>query len=171
MKYKLIISDIDGVWTDGSFYYSEEGDVIRKFSTKDSYGVSLCQIADVPLMIISTEENKMVQRRMQKLQVDHVNLGVRNKLEVITAYCEKKNIKLSEVAYLGDDMNDYHLLDNIGLFACPADAYKLLKEKANLILKTEGGKGVFREFVETLLEQAGLLQDAYHQYTKQCLEK
>lgn len=171
MKYKLIVSDIDGVWTDGSFYYSAEGDVMRKFTTKDSYGVSLCRLAEIPLMILSSEDNEMVRKRLQKLGVEHVKLGVRNKLEAILSLCKEFNISFSEVAFLGDDMNDFHLMEKVGLFACPADAYKLVKEKADVVLQTEGGKGAFREFVEMLLHQEDLLQETYHKYVAQCLEK
>lgn len=171
MQYKLIVSDIDGVWTNGSFYYTKEGDSLRKFTTRDSYGVSLCRLAGLPLLIISTESNDMVRERMNKLGIDQVELGVRNKLKVIRSYCEKLQLKLSEVAYLGDDMNDYHLLGEVGLFACPQDAYHVIKEKAGLVLRSAGGEGAFREFVETLLEREGKLQETYEKYIKACLEK
>lgn len=171
MKYKLIVSDIDGVWTDGSFYYSKEGDSLRKFTTKDSYGVRLCQLLELPVLILSTEENPMVQERMYKLNIKHVKLGIRNKLNSLSRFCEQKGIKLSEVAFIGDDMNDYHLIDKIGFFGCPADAYRKVKDKADLILKTNGGAGAFREFVETLLEREGKLEEAYKKYVDKCLEK
>lgn len=171
MKYKLLISDIDGVWTDGSFYYTAEGDSLRRFTTKDSYGVKLCQLMEVPILIVSTEDNPMVERRMEKLNVKHVKLGIRNKLKSITRFCEQREISLSEVAYLGDDMNDYHLLGKLGFFACPADAYPKIRKKADLVLETKGGEGVFREFVEKLLEQEGKLPEAYDKYVNECLEK
>ena len=171
MKYKLLISDIDGVWTNGSFYYTFEGDSIRKFTTKDSYGVRLCQLMEIPILVISTEENLMVEQRMKKLNVKHVKFGIRNKLKSIARYCEQKNINLSEVAYLGDDMNDYHLLGKLGLFACPADAYPKIRENADIVLDTKGGEGAFREFVESILEQEGKLAEAYDKYVNECLEK
>lgn len=171
MKYKLIVSDIDGVWTDGSFYYSSEGDVMRKFTTKDSYGVSLCRLAGIPLMILSSEENEMVRKRLQKLKVEYVKLGVRNKIEAILSRCEELKITLSEVAFLGDDMNDHHLLEEVGLFGCPADAYPKIKANAGLVLKNKGGEGAFREFVESLLDQEGKLQKTYDAYIKECLGK
>lgn len=171
MKYKLIVSDIDGVWTDGSFYYSTEGDVLRKFSTRDSYGVSLCQIMDLPILILSTESNNMVLKRMKKLKLDHVELGVRNKLQLINKYCEKFEIGLREVAYIGDDMNDFHLLGKVGLFACPADAYLGIRKKADMTLQKSGGEGVFREFVEYLLKEEGYLEQAYEQYNEKFWKK
>src|SRR5690606_814111 len=98
---KLIVSDIDGVWTDGSFYYSADGDIIRKFTTKDSYGVSLCRLANIPVLIVSSEKNKMVEKRLEKLGIAHVELGISNKLKAISSYCERNKISLSEVAYIG----------------------------------------------------------------------
>lgn len=171
MKYKLIVSDIDGVWTDGSFYYSKEGDSLRRFTTKDSYGVRLCQLMQLPIAIFSTEENPMVEKRMEKLHIKHVKLGVRNKLKSLTRFCEQRNLSLSEVAFVGDDMNDFHLLGNVGLFACPADANTRIRNEADVILTVKGGEGAFREFVEYLLEKEGLLKQAYEKYTAACLEK
>lgn len=171
MKYKLIVSDIDGVWTDGSFYYSADGDVIRKFSTQDSYGVKLCQLVNLPIMVISTEENAMVEKRMEKLQVKFVKLGIRNKLRSLTRFCDSHNINLKDVAFLGDDMNDYHLMGEVGFFGCPCDAYPKIRDKADLVLKKAGGQGAFREFVEHLLNQENLLDSAYEKYIAECLEK
>lgn len=169
MKYKLLVSDIDGVWTNGSFYYTTEGDSIRKFTTRDSYGVRLCQLMEIPVLIISTEDNSMVEKRMEKLNIKYVKLGVRNKLRSIMKFCEQKQIDLSEVAYLGDDMNDFHLIGKLGFFACPFDAYPLIQKGANHILEAKGGEGAFREFVEHILSSAGQLEEAYHKYTLSCL--
>ena len=167
---KLIVSDIDGVWTNSNFYYSKDGDVMRKFTTRDSYGVSLCRLANLPILIVSSEKNKMVEKRMKKLNVNLVELGISNKLKVITTYCNNMNIDISDVAYIGDDMNDYHLLKKVGLFACPGDAYYKIREAANLVLRTSGGDGAFREFVEEILEKKGILQQIYEKYINECLQ-
>lgn len=171
MRFKLIVSDIDGVWTNGSFYYSQEGDVLREFNTKDSYGIKLCQLLDLPILILSTEDNPMVERRMTKLQVENVKLGIKNKFIALSNFCETHGIAFSEVAYIGDDMNDFHLLGKVGLFACPADAYSRIKKEADLVLVTKGGKGAFREFVETILKMEGKLETAYSKYLNECLTK
>ncbi|PRX43485.1 KdsC family phosphatase [Salegentibacter salegens] len=170
MKYKLVVSDVDGVWTDGSFYYSSEGDVIRKFSTKDSYGISLCRLANIPVLILSSEKNMMVEKRMKKLKLRYVELGRKNKLKVISSYCNKMNIELSEVAYIGDDMNDFPLIGKVGFFACPEDAYYGIRKAANSVLKKKGGNGAFREFVEVILEKSGDLEETYAKYINECLQ-
>ena len=168
---KLIVSDIDGVWTNSNFYYSKDGDVMRKFTTRDSYGVSLCRLANIPILIVSSEKNIIVEKRMKKLNVNLVELGISNKLKVITSYCNNMNIDISDVAYIGDDMNDYHLLKKVGFFACPGDSYYKIREAANLVLRTSGGDGAFREFVEEILEKKGILQQTYEKYINECLQK
>lgn len=161
---KLLVSDIDGVWTDGSFYYTEEGDSLRKFNTKDSFGVALARFSDLPILILSGEENAMVRKRMEKLGVDTVELGVKNKLDFLKDHCLKQNISLTEVAFVGDDMNDFKLLGQVGFFACPVNSYPRIKSEADMVLKTEGGKGAFREFVEFILNEKGLLDASYEKY-------
>ncbi len=171
MKYKLIVSDIDGVWTDGGFFYSSDGDVLRKFSTRDSYGVKLCQLMEIPVLVISTEENQMVEKRMEKLHVRFVKLGIRNKFRTLSRFCQSHNINLDEVAFIGDDMNDFHLIGKVGFFACPKDAYPKIREKADLVLRANGGEGAFREFVERLFTGADILEKAYQKYIEEALEK
>lgn len=161
---KLLVSDIDGVWTDGSYYYNINGDSFRKFNTKDSFGVALAQLVNLPILILSGEDNEMVRSRMTKLKIEHYKLGVTNKLKVLIDHCAKLKIDLSEVAYLGDDMNDYNMLNKVGFFACPSDAYIRVKNKADIILETPGGQGAFREFVENILNSKGLLDQAYELY-------
>ena len=167
---KLIVSDIDGIWTDGSFYYTKEGDSLRKFTTKDSYGVALAKISKIPILILSGEENPMVKKRMKKLGLRHVKLGVKNKIGTLTDFCANQNIKLTEVAFLGDDMNDFNLIGKVAFFACPSDAYSLIREKADKILSTAGGQGSFREFVEFILQKQGILESAYKTYLSQHAE-
>lgn len=164
---KLIVSDIDGVWTDGSFYYTNDGDSLRKFTTKDSYGVALARISKIPVLILSGEENLMVKKRMKKLGLKDIRLGVKNKLATLADFCANQNIKLTEVAFLGDDMNDAALLGKVGFFACPSDAYPRIKENANKVLSAEGGQGSFREFVEFILQRQGILESAYKTYLSQ----
>lgn len=164
---KLIVSDIDGVWTDGSFYYTNEGDSLRKFTTRDSYGVALAKILKIPVLILSGEENPMVKKRMKKLGLKHVKLGVKNKLGTLIDFCTNQNLKLTEVAFLGDDMNDFYLIGKVGFFACPSDAYPLIRENADKVLSIAGGQGSFREFVEFILQQQGTLESAYKIYLSQ----
>lgn len=151
MLPKLILTDIDGVWTDGGMYYDELGNEFKKFHTYDSAGVLFCKILKIPTGIITGENVKSVKRRAEKLKVEHLFLGVKEKVKIIENLINELNIQWSEVAYLGDDINDYTLLKKVGLSACPSSAPIYMKEIVDWQLEKKGGEGVFREFVEKIL--------------------
>ena len=140
---------------------------MRKFNTRDSYGIVLAELAEIPIIVISSEESEMVRSRLQKLGVKNFNLGVKDKLSWLENFCRKKGISLSEVAFVGDDMNDFQLLNEVGFFACPADGYHLIREKSDWVLENRGGNGAFREFVEHLFREEGILERLYSKYLKQ----
>lgn len=159
MNFKLIASDIDGVWTDGGMYYDKEGNELKKFHTYDSAGILFCKINQIKTAILTGEETTMVERRATKLNVDFLFQGVRDKLKIMQDLCKSLNISLSEVAYIGDDINDLLLMQEVGLSACPNSAPDYIKQKANLVLSKNGGEGAFREFVEKILADNGLLEE------------
>jgi 3-deoxy-D-glycero-D-galacto-nononate 9-phosphatase len=156
---KIFFTDIDGVWTDGSMYYHENGNESKRFNTYDSAGVLLLSILNIPLVIISSEQSKIVENRAKKLGIENVFLGVRNKLELANRIVENFNFKLSESAYIGDDLNDLSLLKSVGLSACPKNSIDLVKDNVNWILSKSGGEGVFREFVEKYLKKINILEE------------
>jgi len=168
---KLVLTDIDGVWTDGGMYYDETGNELKKFNTSDSAGVVFLRLLDVPVGIITGENTRIVQRRADKLKIKHLFLGVKNKLQVAESLCQELNISLSEVAYIGDDLNDAMLLQAVGFSAIPANAPNYMEKFAQMRLKRKGGDGAFREFVETLLEKENLLDLAIEKYLKTTLQK
>lgn len=148
MDIKLVLTDIDGVWTDGSMYYDQTGNELKKFHTYDSAGVLWCKRAGIKVGIITGEETEIVKRRAEKLNVDYLFQGAKNKLKIVTELCAELGITLEEVAYLGDDLNDVHLLKAVGLSACPESAPDYIGGIADYIIPIKGGEGVFREFVE-----------------------
>ena len=148
---KLVITDIDGVWTDGGMYYDQTGNEWKKFNTSDSAGVLFLRLLDIPFAIITGEDTMIVQRRAEKLKVEHLFMGITNKVKVASDLCDKLNITLKDVAYIGDDLNDIHLLDNVGFSATPSDAPSYIKDRVSVVLSKKGGEGVFREFVERIL--------------------
>lgn len=153
---KLVITDIDGVWTDGGMYYDDKGGEWKKFNTSDSAGVIFLRQLGIPLAIMTGENTSIVERRAAKLKVDHLFQGVKDKLRTAKELCEKLDITLEDVAFIGDDLNDVELLSKVGFSACPANAKGYIQEIAHHVTETKGGLGAFREFVETLLEQNGL---------------
>jgi YrbI family 3-deoxy-D-manno-octulosonate 8-phosphate phosphatase len=152
MLPKLILTDIDGVWTDGGMYYdNDDGLESKKFNTRDSAGVIFCHAMGIPVGIITGENTLIVEKRARKLKVDFVFQGINNKLETAKEVCQKLGIQLTEVAYIGDDIGDIELLRNVGFSACPSDAPEYIKEICDKVMTLKGGEGVFREFVEFTL--------------------
>lgn len=151
-EIKLILTDIDGVWTDGGMYYDQTGNEWKKFHTYDSAGVLWAHQKGIPVGIVTGEETEIVRRRAEKLHIDHLMMGVKNKLQVVQQLCEQLGITIREVAYIGDDLNDVELLEAVGFSATPSSAPIYVQKKANCIMNKKGGEGVFREFVEYVLD-------------------
>jgi len=163
MLPKLVLTDIDGVWTDGGMYYDQTGNEWKKFNTSDSAGVIFCHQRNIPVGIITGEDTQIVKRRSEKLKIDYLYQGVSNKLEIASALCEKLNISFAEVAYIGDDIVDVELLKAVGFSGAPANAPHYIKDLVNFITTKKGGEGAFREFVEQIL----LINDKNIQFVPQ----
>ena len=153
---KLILTDIDGVWTDGGMYYDQTGNEWKKFNTSDSAGVLFAHRLNIPVGIITGENTEIVSRRAQKLNVDHLMQGVKDKLAVVLQLCQDLGIDIKDVAYIGDDIGDIALLRAVGIAGVPASAPDYIKELSHFLLSKKGGEGVFREFVEKIILQSGL---------------
>lgn len=155
-KIKLFLSDVDGTLTDGGMYYSATGDELKKFNTRDGMGFQLLREAGIKTGIITSEKTKIVENRVNKLGIDYLYQGKRErgKLEVAKEICIEMNISLSEVAYIGDDVNCSELLSAVGYKACPADACDEIKDIVGIkIMKAKGGKGCVREFISEILSE------------------
>ena len=151
---KIVLSDVDGVLTDGGMYYSENGDEMKKFSVYDGMAFRLLQEKGLKVGMITTEDRDLNRRRAKKLNLDYDYHGAQDKLKIINDLCTKDNIKFSEIAYIGDDINCFQLLSNVGIAACPVNAVEKIKRIPNIIhLSKRGGAGVFREFAELIIER------------------
>lgn len=147
---KLILTDIDGVWTDGGMYYDGTNLELKKFHTYDSAGVLFAHHMGIPVGILTGENTEIVRRRAEKLKVDYLYLGVKNKLAIAQELCKELQIELRDVAYIGDDLNDMALLKQVGWAGVPISAPEYVRSLASVQLEKSGGDGVFREFVETI---------------------
>lgn len=147
---KLILTDIDGVWTDGGMYYDQEGMELKKFHTYDSAGVLFAHHLGIPVGILTGENTNIVKRRAEKLKVDYLYLGCKDKVSIAQDLCNQLEISFSDVAYIGDDLNDVKLLELVGWAGVPFSAPEYIKQLATIKLYKKGGEGVFREFVETI---------------------
>lgn len=161
---KLVLTDIDGVWTDTGMYYDQTGNELKKFSTSDSAGVLICKLLLIPVGIITGENTAIVERRAEKLKIDHLFQGVDNKLSVAKGLCEQMGISLSEVAYIGDDLGDIQLLKSVGFSATPANAPDYIKSIVSYVTPISGGQGAFRVFVEEICRRAGVFTEVLCHY-------
>ncbi|MFM1893985.1 MAG: hypothetical protein RIQ90_1151 [Bacteroidota bacterium] len=153
-KIECLIVDVDGVMTDGGMYWSEQGDQIKKFNTKDGLGLlELTKKAFKVGIISSGFTQVMVQKRAELLGITHCYVGQQPKLEVLVTWCKEWGISLENVAVIGDDKNDLALMKAVGFAACPADAVNEIKSICNLILERKGGEGCVREFIDAYLNQ------------------
>lgn len=152
-KIKILLTDVDGVLTDTGVYYSAEGELMKRFSIRDGMGVErLRKVADVETGIVTREISDIVKRRAEKLKIEELHLGVYDKSETLREIAQRKNIKISEIAFIGDDCNDIEIMEQAGLTACPADATKFARNLADVVVKSKGGFGAFRDFAELIIE-------------------
>ena len=154
MSIKIFLSDVDGVLTDGGMYYTESGDEFKKFNCYDGMGMKLLQEKGYKVGIITSEDKQINRNRARKLKLDFDFHGVKDKLKFMQEFCINENFKLSEIAYIGDDINCFDLLSNVGVCACPKNAVSKIKNIPNIkLLNSSGGNGAFREFAEIYLKK------------------
>jgi 3-deoxy-D-manno-octulosonate 8-phosphate phosphatase, YrbI family len=155
-RIKMLLTDCDGVLTDGGMYYSENGDEMKKFSTKDGMAFEILKSRDIITGIITGETRTLIKNRAAKLEVDELYMGVKEKLSIVKKLSEKYGISLCEIAYIGDDINDIKCIEKCGYTACPADAADEIKERTDYICKACGGEGVLREYVNYLINNGNV---------------
>lgn len=158
MLPKLILTDIDGVWTDGGMYYDQTGNEWKKFNTSDSAGVLFAHRLNIPVGIITGEETQIVARRSDKLHIDYLFQNSKDKLAITQTLCEELHITLKDVAYIGDDIGDMSLLKQVGYAGVPASAPDYVRALGNVPLTKKGGEGVFREFVEKIIGKEKIME-------------
>lgn len=150
-KIKILLTDCDGVLTDGGMYYSETGEELKKFNTRDGMGVRLLHEARLKFGIITGENSQAAKRRADKLQAEECYIGITNKVEILNKICEKYQLTYDEVAYIGDDCNDTEVLSLVGLPCSVADGMDKAVCQAVFVTENKGGQGALREVIELLL--------------------
>jgi YrbI family 3-deoxy-D-manno-octulosonate 8-phosphate phosphatase len=150
-RIRVFATDVDGVLTDAGMYYSESGDEWKKFNTRDGMGIKLLQQAGLLTAFITMEDTKLVTRRAAKLGVPEVHQGVRDKLALLEEMAARHGLSLSEIAYMGDDVNDLQALRAVGFSAAPADAVPAVREAVTYVCRTRGGAGAVREAADLIL--------------------
>jgi YrbI family 3-deoxy-D-manno-octulosonate 8-phosphate phosphatase len=151
----LFATDVDGVLTDGGMYYAESGDEWKKFNTRDGMGIKLLQRAGIITAIVTQERTKLVARRAEKLAIPELHQGVMDKLSCLREMAARHGLTLSQVGYIGDDINDLEALKAVGFSASPADGLPRVAAVVDYVCQKKGGEGAVREIVEMILEAQG----------------
>ena len=151
-RVKLLALDVDGVLTDGSLYYTERGEEIKKFHVRDGQGIKLVQQAGIEVALMSGNASAAVQQRARVLGITYVFLGIDDKLATLTAFCTRLGLSLAQVAYVGDDVNDLPTLHAVGCPCTVADAMSANRACAFYITSLPGGHGAVREICDLLVQ-------------------
>jgi len=149
---RFLVLDVDGTLTDGGMYISENGDEFKRFNTKDGMAIKRMTRAGFPVAFLSSGLGKvMVQRRADMLGVTRCFVGEGRKLPVLDRWRQEIGLEWSEIAYIGDDVNDEECLRQVGLSACPADAHPRIRAMVQVVLAQAGGEACVREFIDRFL--------------------
>ncbi|MFA6980812.1 MAG: HAD-IIIA family hydrolase [Ignavibacteriaceae bacterium] len=151
-KIKIVLSDIDGVLTDGGMYYTEDGMVMKKFFVKDGMGTTLLKKAGLLTGVISTDVSLINKTRAERLKMDFIFLGVWEKEKTLDEICEQTKLSPQNIAFIGDDVNDLLILQKVGFAACPVDAVDEVKKFVHYKCKNKGGKGAYREVADLIIK-------------------
>jgi YrbI family 3-deoxy-D-manno-octulosonate 8-phosphate phosphatase len=150
-RIKWLFTDVDGTLTDGTVYFSAEGEALKSFSLRDGTGFFLLRAIGVKVGIITGEDSPIVRKRAEKLNADALLMNAVPKVETLSQFINSQNISFDEVAYIGDDLNDIKLMQMCGLTFAVNDASPYVKSIVDIVCDNNGGDGAFREAVEKLL--------------------
>lgn len=154
-QIKVLAMDVDGVLTDAGMYYSEAGDELKKFNTRDGMGIRLVREAGIIPVIITGERTEIVRRRAAKLGIEYVYQGVDDKLAVAKNLITELGIEWEQLAYIGDDVNDLGVLQRAGFSAAPANADEEIQRTVDYVCRAKGGHGCVRELCDLILGRTG----------------
>jgi 3-deoxy-D-manno-octulosonate 8-phosphate phosphatase (KDO 8-P phosphatase) len=154
-RLKLVLSDVDGVMTDGTVLFLPGGGEARSFHVRDGMGVVLAQLAGLRVGIVSGRAAPDVEQRARELGITLVRQGVRDKAGAFREILAAEGLAAHEVAYIGDDVNDLSVMRAVGISAAPADAPFEVRAQAEMVMQAGGGRGCLREFLEAILRARG----------------
>ncbi len=161
-QIKLVIFDVDGVLTDGMLNYGAEGELFKQFNVKDGVGIKLLQQCAIDVAVITAKDSKPLQQRMNDLSVRYFYPGCNNKNKAFTELLTMLSLNAEQVAYVGDDVIDLPVMDQVGLAIAVQDAHSFVKKKADYITLAPGGQGVAREVADLILDAQFDLEKLYN---------
>jgi 3-deoxy-D-manno-octulosonate 8-phosphate phosphatase (KDO 8-P phosphatase) len=163
-EIKLVIFDVDGVLTDGSLYFGDDGQEYKSFNSRDGHGMKMLQFSGIEIGIITGRTSDVVRHRMQNLGVEHVYQGKQEKLPAFEELKAKLGLQENQIAYVGDDVVDLPIMRRVGLAIAVNDAHALVKQHAHWLTPSPGGRGAAREVCEMIMEAQGTLKPALDYY-------
>ena len=152
---KLLVLDVDGCLSDGKLIYSTDGVESKNFNVKDGLGISTWVKIGNQVAIITGRNSTIVEKRAKELGVQHLHQGIKDKDRVLKEIVNSLGITLDEVAAIGDDLNDYHMLSLVGKSFTPKNGVKEIKDLVQNVLSFDGGDGAVREMIDTLVDENG----------------
>ena len=150
-KITHLVLDVDGVFTDGCITYTKDGEHTKSFDMRDGMGLEILRQFNVEVMIMTSEQSELVAKRMRKLKIDHVYLGVKDKYSLLQHIILEQNISINNVAYIGDDVNDLANICSVGWSLTPNNATDVVKQHADNTLSKNSGAGAIREACQFIL--------------------
>jgi 3-deoxy-D-manno-octulosonate 8-phosphate phosphatase (KDO 8-P phosphatase) len=151
-KIELVLTDVDGVLTDGGRYYSKDGEVLKKFHVRDGMGINILLRNQIKTAIVTKEKSMIVKKWSKDMNVSKNYFGIFKKELELEKICKYFSLNPDQIAFIGDDVNDLKLLKLVGLSATPNDGNALIKEKVDYICNCDGGHGAFRELSDIILK-------------------
>lgn len=161
---KLVIFDVDGVLTDGSLYFGDDGQEYKAFNSRDGHGIKMLMKYGVEIAIITGRTSKVVEHRVANLGIKHVYQGAHDKLICFNDLIAKLGIRAEETAYVGDDVVDLPVMTKVGLAIAVQDAHPFVKQHAHWQTPSRGGHGAGRDVCELLIEARGQLKSELESY-------
>ncbi len=155
-KIKMVLLDVDGVMTDGTFFLDGQGNEMKSFNTRDGLGIKLLGLAGVRTGVISGRDAPATAARARELDIEDVFTGRVDKVKILETLLERHSLDSSEVCYMGDDLYDLAIMRRVGLSACVHDAVKEVRSSALLVTDAPGGRGAVRELAEFIIRAKGL---------------
>ncbi|MFY0644520.1 MAG: HAD-IIIA family hydrolase [Bacteroidia bacterium] len=154
-KVNTFVFDVDGVLTDGSILVTEHGDQLRSMNIKDGYALQYAVKQNYNVIIISGGDSEGVRKRLERLGVKEIHLGVKDKTSLLQQICTSNDISLDSCLYMGDDLPDLHVMDLCAVKSCPRDAVSEIQAIADIVSQMPGGRGAVRDIIEKTLTVQG----------------
>lgn len=152
-RIRAVALDVDGVLTDGGFWWGPDGQELKRFDFRDVMGVSIGRRAGIVFALISGEDSELVDRYAKKLLIEDVFKGCKDKASALRAFAERRGLALAEIAFMGDDVNDLGAMEIAGLAVAPANAFAGVRQQVDMVTSAPGGQGAVRELVEFVLSE------------------